>query len=391
MRVEAGAATDVGKVRDHNEDGFLVDPPIYAVADGMGGARGGEVASQVALQTIDLYKDEQDNAEGGSPIDLSLAVRLANTEVFARASADASVAGMGTTLTAISVAGDEARVAHVGDSRAYMLRAGHLRQLTQDHTLVNRMVQAGELSREEAEVHPHRNILIRVVGTEPDIDVDEFDIGLLGGDRILLCSDGLTAMITEAQIQAILEAAPDPQEAADRLIRAANGAGGIDNITAIVLDLIDDQGGGSDTSRAESDHSVSAGRALVRKPAGPTVRKAAVATAVAIGVVVVGLVALRGYLDRQWYVGVSPDGNVAIYQGLPAEVAGFELSHVDLVTELPAEKVAELRFYANLAGGITAADRADALTIVAQMREDIANAQQAATSPPASDTNGQDS
>ena len=164
-------------------------------------------------------------------------IRSANRAVFERSISDRKVSGMGTTLTAATVDDEGAHLGHVGDSRAYLLRAGALRQLTDDHTLVNRMVKAGEITPQEAGTHPHRNVLTRSIGTEPEVDVDEEDVPLIDGDRLLLCSDGLTGMVTEPQIQAILEAAPDPQDAADRLIKAANRAGGIDNITVVILDI----------------------------------------------------------------------------------------------------------------------------------------------------------
>ncbi|HSL11233.1 MAG TPA: Stp1/IreP family PP2C-type Ser/Thr phosphatase, partial [Actinomycetota bacterium] len=240
MKIRVGVATDIGRVREGNEDSFLVEPPLYAVADGMGGHRGGEVASQLALETV----ERMFRAGRGT---LEEQIREANRAVFARSSEDRSVAGMGTTLTAALVSDAGVHLAHVGDSRAYLLRAGAFRQLTQDHTLVHRMLDAGEISEAEAEVHPHRNVLTRVVGTEPDVRVDERDVGLLEGDRLLLCSDGLTNMVTEDQIQAILEATPtNPQEAADRLVRAANRAGGVDNITVLVLDLVGDDADGAD-------------------------------------------------------------------------------------------------------------------------------------------------
>ena len=232
MKILVGVATDVGRVREGNEDSYLVDPPLYAVADGMGGARGGEVASQLALETIEGM------AQAGEGT-LAEQVTEANHAVFARSQEDRSVSGMGTTLTAVHVVDGVGNVAHVGDSRAYLLRGGAMRRLTDDHTLVNRMVKAGEITADEAEVHPHRNVLTRVLGTEPEVKVDVQEVPLMDGDRMLLCSDGLFAMVNEEQIQAIVETEPDPQRAADRLVRAANRAGGIDNITVVVLDAQD--------------------------------------------------------------------------------------------------------------------------------------------------------
>ncbi len=165
-------------------------------------------------------------------------MRGANRAVWDRSVEDERLAGMGTTLTAARVDGASALIAHVGDSRAYLLRDGELRQVTTDHTLVARMVQSGEITEAEAEVHPHKNVLTRALGTDEQVDVDEDTIVLLDGDRLLLCSDGLTGMVTEDQIQAILENSEQPQQAADRLVKAANRAGGIDNISVVVLAAI---------------------------------------------------------------------------------------------------------------------------------------------------------
>ena len=231
MKVEVGFATDIGRVRERNEDSILVDPPLYVVADGMGGHRGGQVASRVALETLEALA-----AEGRGT--LPDHVRGANRAVWDRSVEDERLAGMGTTLTAARVDGASALIAHVGDSRAYLLRDGELRQLTADHTLVARMVQSGEITEAEAEVHPHKNVLTRALGTDEQVEVDEDTIELLDGDRLLLCSDGLTGMVTEDQIQAILENSEQPQQAADRLVKAANRAGGIDNISVVVLAAI---------------------------------------------------------------------------------------------------------------------------------------------------------
>lgn len=367
MKVVAGVATDIGRIREGNEDSFLVEPPLYAVADGMGGARGGEVASQLALTTI-----EEGFLEDRAP--LPALVHEANAAVFARSNEDRRVAGMGTTLTAALIRGDLALLVHVGDSRAYLLRGGELRQVTEDHTLVERMVRAGEISPDEADVHPHRNVLLRVLGTEADVDVDETQLGLLEGDRLLLCSDGLTGMITDAQIQAILEAAVAPQDAADRLVRAANRAGGIDNITVVVLDLVEgdevDAGGG----RPFASGVGSPGPA--RRTPRPELRRLvrpAIAVVAAIVVLLAAYTGLRAWLDTRWYLGVA-NGHVAIYQGIPAEVLGFGLSEVDLETDLPALDVVSLPFYDGLAEGINVNSREDALARIEQMREDLATA-----------------
>jgi PPM family protein phosphatase len=354
MRITAGIATDIGRVREGNEDSYLAvtDPPLYAVADGMGGHRGGEVASHLALQTIETLAHDGKGT-------LADQVREANRAVFEKSQEDRAVAGMGTTLTAAKVVDDSAHLAHVGDSRAYLLRAGAFRQLTDDHTLVNRMVKAGEISVAEADVHPHRNVLTRSLGTEPDVQVDTDEVALMDGDRLVLCSDGLFGMVTEGQIQAILEAEPDPQRAADRLVKAANRAGGVDNITVLILDA-------HDTDTAPEERVAAAtparrGRRLLRWGVGGAI--------VLIALLAAGSLT-RAYIDRQWYVGQA-GSKVAIYQGVPAQPLGVHLSHVVVTTGLPAAEVVRLELYRNLAQGISANSQADAAGIVEQMTKDV--------------------
>jgi PPM family protein phosphatase len=382
MRVVVGVATDIGRVRERNEDSYLVEPPLYAVADGMGGARGGAVASSLALDTVEeLFR--------GGKASLADTIRSANRAVFERSISDRKVSGMGTTLTATTVDEHGAHLGHVGDSRAYLLRAGALRQLTDDHTLVNRMVKAGEITPQEAGTHPHRNVLTRSIGTEPEVVVDENDVPLIDGDRLLLCSDGLTGMVTEPQIQAILETTPDPQESADRLIKAANRAGGIDNITVVILDIHEDDddalgvdpGKGAEVSRSadpEEQSRAAASTAIVgtqrgRRPSAATIKKWIIRAGVVVIAALAVFFAVRIYLDRQWYVGES-NGYVAVFQGIPATIGGLHLSHVELETDIPVADVARLPQYPALADGITANDREEALGIVEQIRTDLSDA-----------------
>jgi serine/threonine protein phosphatase PrpC len=361
MRVEVGAATDVGKVREGNEDSFLVRPPMYAVADGMGGALGGEVASSLALETI-----EQLSKEGAEA--LVDRIRRANEAVFERSTSDQKVSGMGTTLTVAQLEDDDLQLGHVGDSRAYLFRAGDLRQLTEDHTLVGRMVKAGEITREEADTHPHRNVLIRVVGTEPDVIVDEVSVALLDGDRVLLCTDGLTGMLTEDQIRAILENEPDPQKAAERLVRAANRAGGVDNITVVVLDAHGD-GDGVDAASASSPQPSRGARSA--RPDRSNLRRWALRAGIVVLVLAALLVGIRAYADRQWYVGVDDAGHVAVFQGIPASLGPLHLSHVSLSTGVRAAEAEQLPLYTDLASGVTANSREEAIAIVAQLEQDV--------------------
>ena len=362
MRIEVGSATDIGRVRERNEDSLLVDPPLYVVADGMGGHRGGQVASQVALEAMEgLEVDGQ-----GS---LAEHVRRANRAVWDRSVEDERLSGMGTTLTAARIDGGSALIAHVGDSRAYLLRDGSLQQLTTDHTLVARMVKSGEITEAEAEVHPHKNVLTRALGTDEQVEVDEDSIALVDGDRLLLCSDGLTGMVTEDQIQAILETSEQPQQAADRLVKAANRAGGIDNITVVVLDAI-----------AEDGDPVGGGR-RVAPPSRRTIGRWGLRAGLTLLVLIVALFGARWWLDRQWYV--APAGeSVAIYQGIPLTILGYDLGHqVEVHRDVPAKEVRALeQKYPNLDQGITATDRAVALDIIDQMKLDVTAARKTARS-----------
>ncbi len=235
IRLTVGEATDVGKVRDHNEDGYLVDDGLglVAVADGMGGHRGGEVASATALEA--LHASFADH--GG----LRDAVVAANAAVLERARLDDGLRGMGTTITA-GVLGDDGvlLVGHVGDSRAYLLRDGELSRITTDHSLVEELMAAGELTEEEAERDPRRSMITRALGLDADVDVDLYPVSLSPGDRVMMCSDGLTTMVSEGDLVGILSGAGEPAVVAQRLVDAANAAGGVDNTTVLVLDAFDD-------------------------------------------------------------------------------------------------------------------------------------------------------
>ena len=233
MRLEVGAATDVGRVREGNEDALLVRDGLFAVADGMGGHLGGEVASSLALEVVERMSERSEGS-------LAERVAEANRAVFERSLLDRRVSGMGTTVTAIEVDGSVGRIAHVGDSRAYRLRGETLEPLTEDHSLVRELVRAGEITEEEAREHPNRNVLVRVLGTEREVEVDEGEVDLRAGDRLLLCSDGLTGMLDDAAIRdALLATAGDAEAAATRLVDLANEAGGADNVTVVVLDVVD--------------------------------------------------------------------------------------------------------------------------------------------------------
>jgi protein phosphatase len=236
MKANVAAATDIGLVRDHNEDAYLVEDPLYVVADGMGGHLGGEVASATALETVGaVVADEGIEA-------LADSVRRANKAVYDRQVGDAEVAGMGTTLTAVALQGSQLHVAHVGDSRAYLLRGGTLEMLTQDHSLVGEMMREGSLTEAQARVHPRRSTLTRALGIAGEVTVDTPEVPVQGGDRILLCSDGLSGMVEDPRLQEILRNEPDPERACAALIAEANANGGVDNITTVIVDLISEEG-----------------------------------------------------------------------------------------------------------------------------------------------------
>ncbi len=230
MKIVSGAATDTGQVRDGNEDSYLVDRRLhlFAIADGMGGHRAGEVASATALDGLQAAVD--------SGVSVADAVGRANTAVWDKASADTSLAGMGTTLTAAWSDGNTLTVAHVGDSRAYLLRDDTLQRVTVDHSLVEELIRDGKLTEEQASVHPQRSIITRALGVDSTVDVDVYSLVLQPNDRVMLCSDGLTSMVRGGGIAEILRNEPDPTAAANALVDAANEAGGDDNITVVVLD-----------------------------------------------------------------------------------------------------------------------------------------------------------
>ena len=220
MRIrQVGQRTDPGRKRRRNEDAFVVEPPLFAIADGMGGAQAGEVASALAAGAL-----KGSGANGGGQARVIELIQEANRRVHERASTDASTSGMGTTMTVALVENDgTVTIGHVGDSRAYLLRDDRLEQLTDDHSLVAELVRRGELSPKEAEVHPQRSVITRALGTDPDVDVDTFTVQAQEGDVFLLCSDGLTSMIDEGLILEEVERhRADLKAAANSLIAAAN-------------------------------------------------------------------------------------------------------------------------------------------------------------------------
>jgi serine/threonine protein phosphatase PrpC len=231
------ATTDPGRRRFRNEDAYVGDPPLFAVADGMGGAQAGELASAIAAAAL----EERARGRHGTDAIVDL-VQEANARVHRRSLEDPTAAGMGTTVTVALVDDESGTVAlgHVGDSRAYLYRRGVLEQLTADHTLVAELVRTGRLTQEEAEVHPQRSVITRVLGTDEDVDVDTSTVAAEAGDLFLICSDGLPAMLRDADIQQIVESQNgDPKRVADALVEAANRAGGEDNVTVVAFEIVE--------------------------------------------------------------------------------------------------------------------------------------------------------
>jgi serine/threonine protein phosphatase PrpC len=230
-------ASDTGRRRRRNEDNYVVAPPLFAVADGMGGAQAGEVASKLAA--LALEGGDSDGLHGIESIDML--IQEANRRIYDRASADPTASGMGTTMTVALVEGMTVAIGHVGDSRAYLVRGEQMEQLTEDHSLVNELLKSGKLSEEEAQVHPQRSVITRAVGTDPDVDVDGFTIEAEEGDVFLICSDGLSDMVDDEEIlELVHQNRDDLDQAVKALVAAANRGGGEDNITAVAFQISSD-------------------------------------------------------------------------------------------------------------------------------------------------------
>jgi PPM family protein phosphatase len=356
--------THTGLQRRGNEDAAYARPPLFVVADGMGGARAGEVASRIAVQAFEQGLPEEGSAEER----LAARVREANAAIYERASTEHERAGMGTTLTAAYLDDAQVAIAHVGDSRAYMFRDGELTRLTQDHSLVDELVRRGKLTEEQAAEHPQRSIITRALGPEPSVEVDTWSYPARAGDVLLLCSDGLTSMVSEERIGQILATTPRLEQAGDQLIDDANAAGGRDNITVVLVRLEEIGGGGVDqptvaampalppsedtragppspVAMAEPVASPKLARTQGRPtaPASPRRRRFAKPTAAAIAtVVVLFLVVGGGYVaSRQLYfVGTNSQGVVTLYRGLPYNLPfGIKLYETYYTSGVPAALV----------------------------------------------------
>jgi PPM family protein phosphatase len=245
--------TDTGRKRQRNEDAFVVAPPLFAVADGMGGAQAGEVASKLAAAAL----EDTDPGRLTGPERVASLIQEANRRVHERSSVDPATSGMGTTMTVALVENDGVVIGHVGDSRAYLVRGKEIEQITEDHSLVNELLKTGKLSPEEAETHPQRSVITRAVGTDPDVDVDSFIVDTQDGDVFLICSDGLTDMVDDEHILATVERYRGNLESLTKqLVTAANRGGGEDNITVVAFS-IGELGGGADVGDTATMEAVS--------------------------------------------------------------------------------------------------------------------------------------
>ncbi|HEY4725902.1 MAG TPA: Stp1/IreP family PP2C-type Ser/Thr phosphatase, partial [Actinomycetota bacterium] len=353
MRLVFAAATDVGRMRKNNEDSYLSSKPVAAVADGMGGHSAGEVASAIAIEELAALGERGPwENETAATDDLKQAILRANRRIREMAASDRKLNGMGTTLVALLEDGDMVHVANVGDSRGYLLRQGELSQVTVDHSLVQELVDDGRLSPEDAERHPQRSVITRALGIDPEVEFDLFTYKLQVGDRLLLCSDGLSDVVETTQIRNVLLRVRSPQKAARQLITVANEQGGPDNITVIVveavdesaaLDLEDEQTGDlTDGSATGALPLVSGdGDALAARGRGGRAARAAkdrslvmhrrlqrfLIAGIVVLVAAVLLVAGRSFLFSRYWVGFDGD-SVAVFQGVPGNVAGLRFSRL---------------------------------------------------------------
>jgi protein phosphatase len=416
LTVRAYGATHTGRVRASNEDSYLVGDAVFAVADGMGGHQAGEIASDAALEplrALDIPSMTEPADVGDA---LATAVRQANTLVVERAQSDPSLEGMGTTLTAIAIREGRLHLAHVGDSRAYLLRENEkISQLTTDHTLVERLIQEGRLSRDEAATHPQRNVITRAIGHEATVEVEVLPpIMLQDGDQILLCSDGLSGPVDDERISSILSGAADGEAAVGGLLAEANAAGGPDNITAVLL-RIGDRWNEAETVSVEKESRSTQQIALLGEPdANGTEEisdRAGVATAVAapeepwaekIGrlgapadtsprstprgriaatvlalLIIVAVVVGGGWLvmSRSYFVGAH-EGMLAVYQGVPQEIAGLSVARVlpEEITTTPVAEFPDFRRQA-IENGLSAQSLADARRIVEDLQAQLRQSQ----------------
>ncbi len=330
-RLRVGSRTDVGRVRPHNEDSLLVEPPVFVVADGVGGSEAGEIASNIAVRTMSERAPKIADTKA-----LGEAVEIANQAILEAVERGEGRWGMGTTMTAAVIDGDRMAVAQVGDSRAYRMRAGHLEQLTHDHSLVAAMVESGQITEHEALAHPSRSIITRALGSDPEMFADLYEFEMLPGDRVLMCSDGLCGILYKEDIENILLDSPHPQKAADRLVEAANLAGGTDNITVIVIDIVS-------TGTAARPASATEQRERAEESSNKKRRRLGIIVFCVVAVALVGC-AIAGftmYVRGSAYL-IEQDGRVAVYSGRIDSFMGIGYSEFQYLTDIEVDDLSPL-------------------------------------------------
>jgi serine/threonine protein phosphatase PrpC len=364
---DSAGKTDPGRVRRRNEDAYVVDPPLFAVADGMGGAQAGEVASRLAAAAFREYReaDELQPEERVRAI-----IKEANRRIYERARRDSEVSGMGTTVTAALLSDGRVVIGHVGDSRAYRIRDGRLEQLTDDHSLVADLMRSGRLTPEEAEGHPQRSVITRALGTDPDVDVDTLVVEAEAGDLFLLCSDGLSTMVSEADMLRTVERAGSLDDAARDLVRAANKGGGEDNVTVVLFRVDGDEpgeetlvapaaaGAGAEqedeledtltglppvvpAATSESEADGLAPQLLRPRQRRSPWRGRILWSALGVGFVALLIGAALYGLSRAYFVGADENGNVTVYQGVPFDLSdGVGLYRERYVSRLQSVQLA---------------------------------------------------
>jgi|tagenome__1003787_1003787.scaffolds.fasta_scaffold20953100_3 serine/threonine protein phosphatase PrpC len=385
MKLVAGSATDTGLVRSNNEDSFLVDDEhvLYAIADGMGGHRGGEVASRTAIEAL------RAGISRGQPV--NDAIVQANTAVIERAAGDHELSGMGTTMTAAVVAGGrQLLIGHVGDSRAYLLHDGAMRRITDDHSLVEELVREGRLTPEQAEAHPQRAIVTRALGVDADVQVDLYTVEVAAGDRVLLCSDGLTTMVRDRDVERLLRAETDPQRTAEMLVEEANRAGGEDNTSVVVIDVLEVDAaslpdpdllappvaavasGPRLMTPAPEPEPAPVPRARHRESFGRRIWGALLLFVPLLLVLAIAFAGVGWYARRSYYVGFangSANAPVVIFKGVPGGVLGWDPT-VQQETQLTADQLSQID-HDRVAGGAARGSLSDAQRFVTRLKSDV--------------------
>ena len=310
-----GARSDVGCVRSHNEDSYLVASPLFAVCDGMGGHAAGEVASSIAVETIGkLSPGTADAAQ------LAAAVEAANAAIIEASAQGIGRPGMGCTATVAYIEGTTIAIAHVGDSRAYLVHDGVLTRITRDHSYVEELVDAGEITADEARVHPNRSVITRALGSDPAMYADHFQLNIEEGDRLILCSDGLSSMIPDNEIESIAAKSSTAQMCTDNLVDAALAAGGADNVSVVVVDVVDD--------------------GHLKKVIRTHRRNVLIAVGMLVAAIVLGAVFLFFSIANSIYLGVDGD-TVGLFRGLPGEICGVELNRLEEETSIKLSDLPE--------------------------------------------------